>query len=307
MIQPARLDLERFRIDSESHLAQAMALGLRFGTLREDYADGMLAYLRTVGMGHAQRYREGIGITREVLERGVRQAVVCMELGLLDVSAGDLNAAVDGLAAGDLETLRKRGWELAFFRLEEMRDRSLALLGQPETAFLKGRLKDLRRWSRLTPETWTWADDEADAGEDNSIDPLRDYASFREVKGRMDFVAGLPSDAREDLLLAAGEDVSYDGLLRNLVLSLALDLQVLVPDAGQVSEFESRCFAEGKLLPEARERVLAQTEAFLVGAVEDEAVREVLLSEIRAEISQLESRVDRGLAGFFTVLEEGET
>ena len=190
MIQPARLDLERFRIDSESFLGQAMALGLRFGKLREDYADGILAYLRAAGMGYGQRYREGIGVTREVLERGIRQAVVCMELGLLDASGSDLNAAVGILEAGDLEALRKRGWELAFFRLEEMRDRCEAALGQPEAAFLGARKKDVRRWSRLTPETWTCAGEEVDPGEDNGVDPLRDYASFRDVKGRMDFVSG---------------------------------------------------------------------------------------------------------------------
>ncbi len=307
MIQPARLDLERFRIDSESFLGQAMALGLRFGKLREDYADGILAYLRAAGMGYGQRYREGIGVTREVLERGIRQAVVCMELGLLDASGSDLNAAVGILEAGDLEALRKRGWELAFFRLEEMRDRCEAALGQPEAAFLGARKKDVRRWSRLTPETWTCAGEEVDPGEDNGVDPLRDYASFRDVKGRMDFVSGLPPGALEDFELAAGGDASFDGLLRNLVLSLALDLEMLVPESGLISEFESRCFAEGEMTPEARERVLGQTKAFLAGAVEDETVRQILLSEIRAEISQLESRVKHGLAGLFTVLGVEET
>ena len=90
-------------------------------------------------------------------------------------------------------------------------------------------------------------------------------------------------------------------------MSRAVWISCPVPESGLISEFESRCFAEGEMTPEARERVLGQTKAFLAGAVEDETVRQILLSEIRAEISQLESRVKHGLAGLFTVLGVEET
>jgi hypothetical protein len=255
-------------------------------------------------MGHAQRYREGIGISREVLERGVRQALVCMELGLQDVSAGDLNAAVDCLASGDLEALRKRGWELAFFRLEEMRERCTWIVQRPGAGLLGSRLKQVRRWSRISPETWTFEGDAVDPDEDCSVDPIGDHADLAEIKGRMDFLDRMPPGTLEDLFQAAGSEASFDGLLRNLVLSLALELQVLVPNSSQVSEFESRCFDGGQMVPKVRESVLEQTHAFLADAVEDEAVRAAVLAEIHAEISHLESAAEGGLSGLLTLGEE---
>tara|TARA_Y100000588_G_scaffold345232_1_gene392287 strand:- start:638 stop:901 length:264 start_codon:yes stop_codon:yes gene_type:complete len=80
-----------------------------------------MAYLRAQGLAFAQRYRSGIALGRDGLERGVIQSATCLDIGLQDLAEGDVNSAVDLLAQGEFEVLRQRGWELAFARLEEMR------------------------------------------------------------------------------------------------------------------------------------------------------------------------------------------
>ena len=299
----AKLDLDRLRIDSESFLGQAIALGVRFEKLPENAPEAMLAYLQTAGMTFAQRYRMGIGISREGLEQGVWQTLVCMELGLEDRAGGDLNAAVDLIAGGDFEVFRKRGWEIAFFRLEEMRETSASLLERPEAAFLQRHLKDAGRWAHLTPETWT-IPPEADGEDKERIDPLKDYAAFREVKARMDFLRSLPQAAFRELGRTAGEGAAFEDLLRNLILSLTLDLETLTPDAGQAAEFRSRCFKGGAMRPQAREKVLRLVEDHLKSAVDGEAARAQMRDEVAAELLVLEEAAEAGMEAFFILAED---
>ncbi len=295
----AKLDLDRFRIDSESFLGQAVALGIRFEKLPENAPDAMLVYLRTVGMTFAQRYRTGIGIARDGLERGVRQALVCMELGLEDAAGGDLNAAVDLLVGGDFEAFRKRGWEIAFFRLEEMRETTRGLLKRPEAAFFQKHLRDFEGWAHLVPETWSTPAKDEDEEEDRGVDPLQNYAAFREIKARLDFLGSLPGGALRELWQAAGEGRSFDDLIRNLILSLALDLETLVPDQDRVADFQSRCFEEGNMLPEVREKVLHLVDRHLETAVENEDARVQIRNEVTAEMAVLEEALGSGMEGFF--------
>lgn len=299
----ARVDLDRFRIDSESFLGQAIALGVRFEKLPGDAPEAMLAYLQMAGMTFAQRYRVGIGISRDRFEWGVRQALVCMELGLEDRAGGDLNAAVDLLAGGDFEVFRERGWEIAFFRLAEMRETSASLLKRPEAAFLQRHLKDVGRWARLTPETWTMPPG-ADGEEEERVDPLKDYAAFREVKARVDFLRSLPQAAFRELGRTAGGGAAFEDLLRNLILSLALDLETLTPGAAQAAEFRSRCFQGGAMRPQARERVLRLVEDHLRSAVDDAAARAQMRDEVAAELSVLEEASEAGMEAFFILAED---
>ena len=147
----ARLDLDRFRIDAESFVGQAIELSIRFEKLPPQISDALLAFLRTKGTYFGKRNRTGIAISRESLERGVRHALICMDLGLNELAEGDLNRAVDLLAGGDFEGFRKKGYELAFFRLEAMREEAQILAKRPEISFLSQEGKDVQHWSALTP------------------------------------------------------------------------------------------------------------------------------------------------------------
>ena len=304
----ARVDLERLRIDSESFLGQAIALGMRFRKLPEHTADAMLAYLRTAGMAFARRRRTGIAPSREGIERGVQQALVCMELGLEDAAGGDLNVAVDLLVQGDFETFRKRGWEIAFFRLEEMQEASRMLPERPEVVFLQDCLQDVGRWARLTPETWMRPPDEdGEEEEAQPVDPMGDYAAFREIRARAAFLEALPRTAFLALLDLAEEGAAFDALLRNLILCLALDLETLAPDRSQVAMFRARCFEGGAMRPEVREKVLRLLDRQLGAVMEEEAHRRLLRTEAEMEIALLERASENEMTGFFMVkeLEEG--
>ena len=133
----ATLDLSRFRIDSESFVGQAIELGTRFEKLPPNIGDALLGFLRLQGLHYGKRYRSGIAIRRENLEHGVRQALISMDLGLEARAESDLNRAVEIIAQGDFEACRKRGYEIAFFRLQEMAQMCRAMLLRPEVKFLQ--------------------------------------------------------------------------------------------------------------------------------------------------------------------------
>ena len=293
----ARIDLAQLRIDSESFLGQAVDLGVRFRKLPEQIADTLLAYLRMTATSYAQRNRTGIAVSREGLEAGVRQALVCVELGLRDASEEDLNRAVDLLSGGVFEGFRKRGWEMAFFRLEEMRDTSRRLLKRPEAHFLKPFLRDIQRWSRLVGGTWSIPPGDDD-NEEVQVHPIRDYATFQDVSARLDFLRPLPEQAFRDLLAASEDGGSFGNLVRNLVLCLFLDLTSLLPNHRQVGDFRRRCFDGGKMRPEAREKVMFLVERQLNAQVEA-AYRDAIRQEVEEEIALLEQASGQAMDGLF--------
>ena len=298
----ARMDLDRLRMDSESFLGQAIELGVRFKKLPEHTADAMLGYLRVTATSTARRHRTGIAVAREDLERGVRQALISMELGLEDAAGGDLNVAVSLLSDGSFEAFRKRGWEIAFSRLETMRDASRSLLEQTGTLLLKAFLPDVRRWSRLVPGTWAVPPEEDNDGE-GTVDPLKDYAAFREVRARLAFLRPLSEEMLQQLLGATDDAAGFEDLLRNLILSLALNLKTLLPGRTQVEAFRTHCFEEGKMLPEVREKILYLVGRQLEAEVEDRAQRQAIRREVEAEMELLEQVSSEPMGGFFITAE----
>ena len=159
----ATLDLSRFRIDSESFVGQVIELGTRFEKLPPNIGDALLGFLRLQGLHYGKRNRSGIAIRRGDLEHGVRQALIAMDLGLEARAESDLNRAVEIIAEGDFEACRKRGYEIAFFRLQEMARECRLMLLRPEVKFLQSEYRDISRWATAVPETWMRPpDDEED-------------------------------------------------------------------------------------------------------------------------------------------------
>ena len=150
----ATLDLSRFRIDSESFVGQVIELGTRFEKLPSNIGDALLGFLRLQGLHYGKRNRSGIAIRREDLEHGVRQALIAMDLGLEARAESDLNRGVEIIAQGDFEACRKRGYEIAFFRLQEMAQMCRAMLLRPEVKFLQSEYRAISRWANAVPETW---------------------------------------------------------------------------------------------------------------------------------------------------------
>ena len=279
-----RPDLNQIRPDADSFLGQALDLGRRYGRLPESILDVLMAYLRARGLGFAQRHRSGIAIGREGLEKGVTQALTCMDLGLEKAAEGDLNRAVELLADGDLESLRQPGWELAFARLQEMRQRSSAALAEEEALWLQDSLHLLERWSRVVPETWLSHDAE---GEAQPVDPLVDYPLFTELLDQLAFLRSLPPGSLRGLGEPAGEGETFDQVLRHLVLALALDRTELAPKPGDAARAR-KLFAEGRMRPEVRQKVLRLLDDHLDEALPDPDARTRLRGRIEKQIAALE-------------------
>jgi hypothetical protein len=300
----ATLDLARFRIDEESFLGQAVALGMRFRKLPEHAGDALLTYLRAQSMTHAARTRHGIALSKEDLERSVRQAMVCMELGLVEAADGDLDRAVDCIVAGDFDSLRKRGYQSAYDQLEKMRTISARLAEVIPGGLLKVERSDLERWGQLIPETWIRPAEEGE-NEVVLVDPLKEGVAFERAKARAELLVSLPSALLEELDEVAGDEGTWDAILRNLILALAQDRQTLVPEREDVARFESDCFEGGAFVPAVREKVLTQMEERLERLEFDDEVAAGIMLDLQDEIQRMES-ISSGLEGFFLVAGEDE-
>ena len=292
-----RPDLNRVRPDTNSFLGQALALGRQLEQLPESAADILMAYLRARSLGFAQRFRSGIAIGRQGLEQGVSQALTCVDLGLEQAAGGDLNRAVELLARGDFESLRQQGWEQAFARLQEMQRQSRDLLDQGEILFLHDFRARIECWARVVPETWTGRSPE---GEEELVDPRTDYPVFAELVEQVSFLRSLPRGSLGGLLAAAPEGGSFGQVLRHVVLALALERQVLIPDAGALARFQD-CFADGQMLPETKQRVRALLGAHLEKSLADPAARTRVLAEADSEIALLEEMSEEGLEELFAL------
>ncbi|MDA0712126.1 MAG: hypothetical protein O3B73_18155, partial [bacterium] len=294
----ARMDLSRFRIDSESYVGQAVALGLQFEKLPPQITDALLGFLRTKALYYGQRNRSGIAMARNVLERGVRQALICMDVGLKKLSSGDLNRAVILLGKGDFETSRKEGYQVAFFQLEEMRKGSLGLLTRSTASFLQDEHRILKRWATLVPETWTRPADDMEE-EPQLVDVRREYGDFLQTQARMDFLNSIPDEALEPLQQMVSEGRSFEGLLRNLILVLALDLESISPSIGDMARFAQTCFSHGKMRSEVREKVLHLMDHQLESSVLEGPCRDDIRSAFEAEIALFEQVAPENMAELF--------
>ena len=301
----ATLDLSRFRIDSESFVGQVIDLGMRFEKLPPNIGDALLGFLRLQGLHYGKRYRSGIAIRREDLEHGVRQALIAMDLGLEARAESDLNRAVEIIAEGDFEACRKRGYEVAFFRLQEMAQMCRAMLLRPEVKFFQSEYRAISRWATAVPETWMRPqDDEED--ESQLVDPKRDYAAYQVAFRRLAFLRSIPRVALTELEMAV-EGRTYDGLLRNLILALALDMESLLPSEAQIEAFRQRCFERGKMREEVRAKVFELMDRQLESSVEDTEDRLAIRSEFEAEVEFLEEVSCSPFEGVFLLPDQPES
>ncbi len=293
MSQLLRPDLNQIRLDMDSLLGRAVALGQHYGKLPTRFLDALMAYLRIRGMEFARRRREGIRLDKEGLEKGIRQCMVCLDLGLEEKAAGDVNAAVEILAGGDFEALRKSGWEKAFGRLEEMRQQSVWLHQRREAAFLDQGRPRAMAWSRITPETWTGVDAE---GNEVEVDPQQDYAAFKEAEGRMKFLRSLPKEPVRRLLETEPEGWTFAALLRRLILAVGLGREELEVDDEVARRFREECFVDGCLAPQVLQAVRQQIGEHLERVLESARIRALIAAEIEEEIGRFEVASASGLA-----------
>ncbi len=294
----ARVDFESLRGESDGFLGQAITLGVTYGKLPEHTPDALLAYLRAEGTRFGLRYRTGIAVSRDVLERGVRQALVCLELGLIVAAKEDLNRAVELLAGTDFDVIRKQGWEEAFVRLDEMRRVCRSIAGRPEANLLQDYNWQIDRWSRIVQETWTVSEGgDNDEGE-MPVDPLRDFGTFRELHARFRFIRLLPPGVLRGFAEAVNE-CTFRDFLRHLVLALALDLRTLVPTSSQIAAFESECLGDRGMAAWAGDKVTTKAKEMARRAVDDSGLQVLLIQEVEAEIASLEGCSHDSLSGSF--------
>ena len=281
----ARLDLNRQLSHVASFTGRAIALGLEFAGLPERFEDALGTYLRAQALSSAQRNRTGIAIGRHALQLGVERSFACVDLGLEDLSDGDLNRAVDLLAAGDLEMLRGEGAQLAYERLEELRSESALMSGMEELALLPDAAHRIRIWSTIVPETWAATDDE---GEPLVIDPREDYGAFPAVRARLHFVRALPRGGAQSLLKSLPPVRSFDAVIHRLVLAVALGRDTLHADVAVVERFAAECLEGGRMRPDLRSRVMAEIGGYIDATLGENSLRDLIRGQVSEELGHLE-------------------
>ena len=278
------VDIGLFVVDEHSFLGQTLKLGIEYNLLPENAEVALRMYLQTHTMIFGQKNRTGIALGREELEQGVFQATLCLELGLMDQAEGDANRAAEIVATGDFESIRKRGWEIAFFRLEEMREEAQLFPQRRESGFLADYTDQIRRWSFTAPETWVCTDPEDEDGP-TIVDPMVEYLPYQDLVLKIELLKSLPSDTLKMYGSAVGGRSMFSDLLRNLILSLSLGLDSLVPKVDHVVAF-GELIKEEQLAAEIADTVLAQLKS-QIGADVNESARDRFLSEVRDEVHDL--------------------
>lgn len=278
------VDIGLFVVDEHSFLGQTLKLGIEYNLLPENADEALRMYLQTHTLRFGQKDRAGIAIGREELEQGVFQATLCLELGLTDQGDGDANRAAEIVATGDFESIRKRGWEIAFFRLKEMQDEARLFPKRREAAFLQESAEYVRRWTHTAPETWLCVDPEEEDGP-TIVDPIREYETYQDLVLKIELLKSLPSDALKRFGSAAGGRGPFSDLMRNLILCLSVGLDSLVPQLDQVIAF-GRLIVQGELDPDIEASVISQLKSQL-GPDVNASARVRFLSEVGDEIRNL--------------------
>ena len=281
----ASVDLARLRIDEESFIGQMIALGMEFQKLPAHTAEGLQAYLRIQAMSYGTRNRSGIAGGREAIEHGVYQAIVCLDLGLLETSDGDLNAAVDLIQAGEFEEFRKQGWEIAHYRLGRMQTDCTQLAQRTVASFLQDFTKDSRIWAGVEPGTWMSEDDE---GKPLRIDPIADWRRFLGMAARVHLFRALPEDAFKPFRSAAGGRGSSEEVLRNIVVALACQSPSLALTRETLDTFREG-MQGGRVTPETRKIILSQIDRLIEASEPDDDVTSLIPGLVTESIDELES------------------
>jgi len=282
-------DLNAFHLDVHSWLGRAVMAGVESEGLSANFADVLMAFLRLRSLSFARGQRTGIALGKDKLRRGVEMGLSCIDLSLDAQSAGDLNRAVEILAVGDFSELYRRGWELAFARMEEMRERAALLNKRRQLVLFPQQRERVQALAGAVPETWTGVDAEGDLVE---LDPRVDWNLLVDIEGRVEFLRALPEEAFT--ALCASREVDFAHALRRIVLALALSRRDLSVDAEVVRAFDFACFADGVLLPKVKAAILEQIAAQLEeGAVEGDIARQIV-EEIHEQVAAMERASARG-------------
>ena len=248
----ARLDLNRLPVDERAFLARVLELGVRLGRFPEPFLDALNAYFQKTAFEHARRFRTGIKIRQEDLVRGVQRVAVCLDAGLKDEAKGDLNTGMDLLRPEGFEPLRKRGWEIVYMRLTEMRRTALRILNTPYRGLLKGDGKRLRRWTTVRPDDGSAED--AD-GNRNGMDLIAEFEELERVERQALFLGSLPKALVRGLPEAERRSWGFMEVMKAVVLALATDSEDLVLDNPAKARLADLCDAEGNLKPVVWEKV----------------------------------------------------
>ena len=146
-------------------------------------------------------------------------------------------------------------------------------------------------------------DDEED--ELQLVDPKRDYAAYKIALRRLAFLRSIPKAALTELETAV-EGRTYDGLLRNLILALALDMESLLPSEAQIEAFRQTCFEEGKMKTGVRTKVFELMDRQLEASVEDTEDRMAIRREFEAEVEFLEEVSFSDFKGVFLLPDQSK-
>ncbi len=212
-----------------------------------------------------------------------------------------MGAAVALLAEGDFETLRKRGWEIAFQRLAEMRDACRDYRQRGVARLLAEHYEPMATWSRVVPETWS-VDDETQT----AVDPRGDYDLFTSIRAKVAFLRSLPRKPIEQLAAAAGMDLSFATVLRHLIVTLALDRRELLVDQEARSRM-SDCIRDGAVTPACREKVRDMIARQTRQALDHEADRHLILAALDAGLAYLGSNPPADWELFHDITDVGTT
>jgi hypothetical protein len=304
MNQLSRTDLNRVAIDVDSFLGKAFALGREYEHLPAALEETLITYLRAKAVGFAQRYRSSIALSRDRAGVGIKQALVCVDLALEEQANGDLNIAVGILAGGDFEALRRRGWEMAFERLEEIQRESALLIKHDMMVFLQDMLPQLRVWAGLIPENWTGTNAEE---EQIDLDARADFDAFKKFLARLEFLRSLPSEAQKGLLEHWPQGGPFSGVLRHMIVALSLGIERLVFDKNELEDFKHRCFSADYMDSQVKEQMLAFLDRHLEQSLKEERARTLIRGQVEEEIAILESAEREAISGLFMVPGKAKT
>ena len=287
------VDLNRIQVDRDTFLGRALEVGLSLDKLPTRLMEALAIYLKAVATQYARRFRRGIKISKDLLEEGIRRTVVCMDVGLRDLSEGDLNKAVERIEPSRFEEIRKRGQEIIFEQLRTMRETSRGILGSPYGKFLLLEEDILRGWSTITPEKWTKRD--VFGEEEVEVDLDAEYAEFQRIVHKASFLKSLPGHLIADLLRCAPQGAEFSRIISNMVIALAIGHGRLVLRMEDVERFQSSCFKDSEFFPEIRERIRNALQRHLNAHSDDGVYQEYITGVVESRLEAVQMLVAQGL------------
>jgi hypothetical protein len=298
----ARSDLNSLLTDTASLLARAVQLGIDRSLLPTHFGDTFTAFLRTCSLMYAQQHRTGIALGRSGMRQGLLQTFTCVELGLEEQAGEDVEAAIEVLRQEPLTALRARGYEIAFGRIEMMRDESRLLRGSKAVQLCPDLGEPLTQWARAVPETWSTAPPgavglprEPGSRLDPRLDPRLDFTRFLQIRARVNFVRSLPPSIHDDAVAAHGS-LDYDVVLRRAIVAIVRAADTLALGVSEIEEVRLCHFAQGRLAGAKQDDLNRQLLDHLNSVIETEQDIDTIRRDVTEQISQLAAAADDTMA-----------